>query len=259
MLPKEQQDFINATLGVTADELAKAISDEQEVKLELPQGRFLTKEQEETLLDNHGKQRYDSGKSKALKEAFDGKSKEDFLSDYKASVLEEAKIEPAKKVEELENSIKTLQQKYNTDISEKDRLLSEKESSLKRIEITSKISNSLPDLVDAITSDVAVIMFNKEHEIKEDGIYRNGQLLKNDLQAPLNLEQAVDSFVTEKNWKKQEHKGHGGKKPSAGGSTPKTYEEFQEYCKSKNMSEGSYEAKQYLKSLREKNPEFQMD
>jgi len=259
MLSQEQQDFINATLGVTADELAQAISDEQEVKLELPQGRFLTKEQEETLLDNHGKQRYDSGKAKATKEAFDGKSKDDFLNDYKASVLEEAKLEPNKKVEELQGSLKALQDKYENDIKEKEGLLSEKESSLKKIETTSKIGSALPELIDGITKDVAITMFNATHEEKEDGIYRNGQLLKNDLQTPLNLEEAVESFVTERNWKKQEVKGHGGKKPGANGAKPKTYQEFQEYCKSKNISEGSLEAKQYLRTLKEKDPEFQMD
>ena len=59
MLSKEQMDSIAVMTGIKADVLAKAISDEQEVKLELPEGRFLTKDKEELLLDNHGKKKYD--------------------------------------------------------------------------------------------------------------------------------------------------------------------------------------------------------
>lgn len=125
MLPQEQNDFINATFGVTADELAQAISDEQEVKLELPEGRFLTTENEAKLLDNHGKKKYDEGKSKTLKDVFDGKTKDDFLNDFKANVLAEANLEPNQKLREKEEILNDLRTKLQNKDNEIERILNE--------------------------------------------------------------------------------------------------------------------------------------
>ena len=259
MLSQKTLDALAVNSGIAADVLATAISDEQEQDLELPEGRFLKSDDEAQLLDNHGKQRYDAGRSKALKDAFEGKSKDDFLNEFRASVLEEAEVEPNKKVEDLQKSLTDLQTKYQDDIEAKDLIISEKDSRLKRVETTSQIQAFLPDLIEGIDNNTAITMFNSTHEIKEDGIYRNGQLLKNDLQSPLELKDAVESFISERKWKKGKIQGHGDKKPGNNGAVPKTYAEFQQYCESKGISEGSSEAKEYLKTIKAKNPEFQMD
>ncbi len=256
MLSKESMDTIAAMIGVEADVLANAFSDEQEVKLDLPKGRFLTAEAEETLLDNHGKRKYDEGKSKASKDAFEGKSREDFLTGFKEEILEEAKIEPNKKLTEKDNALKALQDKYQLDIAEKEREIDLFKNNLKSIETNSKVEGLIPELRDGFTKSDARLLFNSSHEIKEDGVYKSGQLLVDDLQSPIDLKTAINNFITEKNWQKTEAKGHGGKKTGSSAATPKNYEEYQEQLKSKGIKEGSHEAKQILSGIREANPEF---
>ena len=243
MLSKEQMDSIAVMTGIKADVLAQAISDEKEVKLELPKGRFLTEDNEATLLDNHGKKKYDEGISKASRDAFDGKTKEDFLTGFKTSILEEANIEPNQKLTEKEEAFRTLQEKYQTDIKLKD----------------NEIDSVFPELKDGISKLDARILFNATHETKEDGVYKDGKLLVNDIQSPLGLEEAAQLFIKEKGWRKEAPKGHGGKKPSEGGTSPKSYNDFQKYCESKGINEGSLEAKEYLSTLRAKNPQFEMN
>ncbi len=256
MLSKESMDAIAVMIGVEADVLANAFSDEQEVKLDLPKGRFLTPEAEETLLDNHGKRKYDEGKSKASKDAFNGKSKDDFLAEFKTEVLEEAKLEPNKKLAEKDNALKALQEKYQTDIAARDNEIESFKSNLKKIETNSKVEGLLPELREGFTKSDARLLFNSSHEIKEDGIYRNGQLLVDDLQSPIDLATAVGNFITEKNWQKLEAKGHGGKQTSTSAATPKNYDEYQQMLKSKGIKEGSQEARQILDGIKKANPEF---
>lgn len=257
MLSKEQQDFINATLGVTADELAKAISDEQEVKMEFPQGRFLTKEQEETLLDNHGKQRYDAGKSKALKDAYDGKTKDEFLNEYKTSILEDAKIEPNKKLSEKEQALKALQDKYESDRKEWESKYGNLENQLNGIKTTSEIAKYLPnELPKGLTREDATMIVTNSLEFKDGQVYKNGEILRDDLQNPITMDKAIASFVEERGWNVQTPKGRGPQKPNYNGSDPKNYEEFVQLCESKGISPGSVEGKSLLKTFADKNPEF---
>lgn len=257
MLSKEQQDFINATLGVTADELAKAISDEQEVKLDLPQGRFLTKEQEETLLDNHGKQRYDAGKSKALKDAYDGKTKDEFLNEFKQSILEDAKIEPNKKLSEKEQALKAMQDKYENDRKEWESKYGSLESQLNGIRTKGEIVKHLPsELPKGLTIDDATMIVSNSFEFKDGSVYRNGEILRDDLQNPITMDKAIASFVEERGWNVQTPKGRGPQKPNYKGAEPKNYDEFVQLCESKNISPGSIDGKNLLKQFADKNPEF---
>ena len=272
MLKKETAEVLGKVLpkGITVEELTQAISSTEEVELTIPEGRFLDKTSEETLLDNHGKSKYDAGKLagsemtiKDLKEKAEldiqTKDVDSILTALNDKALKGVNTEPNKKVEELQTSLSTLQQKYEDDIKIKDTLISQKESELHKIGTVSKIQGLLPDLKEGITNDVAITIFNTTHEIKEDGIFKNGQLLKNDLQSPLSLEDAVGSFINERGWKKETPKGHGGKKPTPNGAMPKSYEDFQKYCDSKGWNEGSLEAKEYLKTIRDKNPQFEMN
>lgn len=256
MLSKQQMDSIAVMIGIEADVFAQAISNESETQLELPKGRFLTTENEATLLDNHGKKKYDEGKNKATKELFDGKDKDTYMSEYKDSILEEAKIEPNEKLKDVETRLETLQSKYETDIqTEKlqNQTLNEKLNSITR---NSLLQNAMPELIETVSKNDAITLFNSTHEFKEDGIYKNGQLLVNDMQANLNQEQALASFISEKGWKKEALGGHGGKKPSFNGAKPKTYAEFEKYCEGKNIALGGEEANKLVKEFASTNDGF---
>lgn len=255
MITKEKMDSIAAMIGIKADVLAKAISDEQEIDLELPtNGRYLSKEQEETILDNHGKRKYDEGVKKNQKEVFDGKTKEEFLSEYKLSVLEEAKQEPNKKITEKEEAIKALQ----ATLSERDNALNALKNEVEGVKRNADIKSFLPSFKDGYSPEDALTIYNANHKKEGDSIYRNGNLLTDDTQSPLSEEMAVKKFFEEKGWIAPKIAGNGGNKPNSSGADPTTYEGFQKVVASKGWNEGSQQAKEYLASVRAKNPAFEI-
>ncbi|MEO0572585.1 MAG: hypothetical protein AAF039_12840 [Bacteroidota bacterium] len=257
MLSKNTTDTLAAKLGINADELAQAISDEQEKDLELPEGRFLTKDNEDKLLDNHGKTRYDAGKSKALKDVFDGKTKEEYLEQYKSSILEDAKIEPNKKLSEKDKALKAMQDKYESDKKDWESKYGILETQLTGIKTKSEINKYLPnELPMGLTRDDATMIVANHLEFKEGQVLRNGEVLRDDYQNPLTQEQAVTSFVEERKWNVQKPTGRGAQKPNYNGAAPKNYEEFVQLCESKGIEPGSIEGKNLMKGYAEKNPEF---
>jgi len=254
MLSKEQTDAFAVMLGIEADVLAQAVSDEKEVKLELPKGRFLTSEKEEELLSNHGKRRYDSGIEKATKDAFDSKSKEDFIKEITDAALEEAKVEPNKKVIELEKSISNLQKivvEKEDAFSNLQQAMQQKES---RINLQS-LFPSLPENV-GLNTDEATSLFLMSHEVKEDGVYKAGVLLKGAHEEALTKEQAVKNFITDKGWDKKPS-GRGGGAQSAAGGVGKieTMEQFESMLKEKGLTVGSMEANALMNEVAKESPE----
>lgn len=260
MLSQKTKDAIAAMYGITADELATNISDEQEVELELPEGRFLTSEQEATLLDNHGKNRYDAGVSKATKDAFDGKSKDDFLADYAkekvTEALEEAKVKPNEKIAELNASL----EKLRNDLTEKDTAYETLQNSVqgerKMLEAQSYIPE-LPESLGLKKAEAAKLLLNGV-EIKEDGVYKNGELVKDNMEKAQSLEDFIKESVDQRGWAKVPT-GRGGGSGGAGGtggstSTPKTMEEYEKVLKDKGYHPGSEEAQALLKEAAKETP-----
>ena len=181
MLSQETMDAVAVITGIKADELAQAISDEQEVKLELPKGVFLTEDQKATLLDNHGKKKYDEGKSKTLKEVFEGKAKDDYLNEFKASILEEAKLEPNEKLAEKDNAIKALQDLVKQKETEVETFKSTIESTKRQAQALSNMPKLRDDLGIKPKEALSIILNGVEQT--EDGIVKNGKLLVDDLKA----------------------------------------------------------------------------
>lgn len=257
MLSKEQMDSIAVMTGIKADVLAKAISDEQEVKLELPEGRFLTKDKEELLLDNHGKKKYDEGISKATKEAFDGKDKETFLTELKTSILADAKLEPNEKLTEKDNAIKALQDSLKTKESELETVKSTIEETKRRAKAISALPTLREDL--GIKKDEALSIVMSNVEIKDNVIHKGGVPMLDSYQSPISLDDFLKQEVETRGWTAKKIQGNGGKATTQTVATPKSYTEFQKYCETKGWNEGGYDAKQYLASIKAKNPEFDMN
>lgn len=254
MLSKKDWKSLAAISGIDADVLAQAISDEQEVKLELPKGEFFTEEKKATLLDNHGKRKYDEGVSKATKDAFEGKSKEDFLKEKVEAALEEAKVEPDKKVSELEKSISKLQQK----LVDKEDAFTNLQQAMRQKEERINLQSLFPSLPEnvGLSSDEATSLFLLSHEIREDGVYKAGILLKDDREAALSKEQAVQDFIKSKGWDKAPS-GRGGGAAGQGGSgstKPATMQEFEAMLKEKGIHAGSAEAQALLQEAAKESP-----
>lgn len=256
MLSKDTLDALAVISGIKADELAQAISDEQEKKLELPKGRFLTPEQEESVIDAHGKKRYDAGVAKATKDAFDGKSKDEFIEGLKSSILDEAKLEPNQKLTEKEKAIELLQNSLKEKETEIERIRRESLEAQRKAQALAKIPTLRDDL--GLQKEEALNLILSGVEIKEDGLYKGDAPIVDEYQRPIPLEGFIESEVNKRGWTVQKPAGHGGKQGKQTLGTPKSYTEFQKYCENKGWAEGSLEAKQYLKTVRAKNPEFEI-
>ncbi len=268
---KKVIEILAGTLNLKVEELTKAIETEGEVDFKLPEGsRFLTTEEVETIKDNHGKTRYDAGKSagsemllKDLSEkvGFEEtvKDADKFISTYKSNILEQAKVEPNKKVTELETSLEKLRNQLTEKDSAYESLQNTVKVEKKMLEAQSYIPE-LPDTLGLKKSEAANLLLNGV-EIKEDGIYRNGELLKDNMEKAVSLEDFVKESVSKRGWGEQVPAGRGGGSGASGGgapstSLPKTMEEFESVLKEKGLHAGSAEAQALLTEAAKETPEM---
>lgn len=270
MLNKDTAEKLGKILpkGITLEILSKAITSDKEETIDLPEGRFLTTDNESKLLDNHGKTKYNEGKTagseitiKELKEKtgleFEGKDADKFVSEFKTSILKDAKIEPEKKVKELQSSLEKLQNQYKTDLSTKDSELQRLQGSLQQQKTISQLSTIIPELSSGVSKQDAITLFNAQFEIKEDGIYKGGELLKDNLQNPMTLEQSVNDFLSEKGWNAQTPTGRGNdfQGGKGGDALPTNQKEYESYIESKGYNPAGQDAKALRMKMLESNPE----
>ncbi len=163
--------------GVSLVELKKGIESETEETLSFDtEGEFITHTELESIKERAGSDSYKEGK-KAGEEMFgkelkriagieiEGRNAEKVISAIKTAALEEAKLEPTKRIQELEEDKKKLQ----TSLTEKENeLKAETEkfnSRLNGIEIESVIKNSLPDkLANGLTKEQAYKLYKADRE-----------------------------------------------------------------------------------------------
>lgn len=264
---KKVLEQIAGALKFDAELLAKSLSSENEdEKIELP--KLFTESQVETIKENVGKEKYDAGaiasRDMTLKDLSDlagfderVKDKEAFISRFKDSILKDASIEPNKKVKELEQSLEKLQ---NT-VLERDKAISDLENDFKQKETKIKAQSLIPDFSKTlgITKEEATSLFFMRHDIKDDGIYRDGEKLKDDYEKPLDLQSVINNFVSEKGWDKELNpigRGGGSGHPRGGNGKPSNLAEFEKYVSEKGLNIGSAEANALLKELATENPEI---
>jgi predicted hydrocarbon binding protein len=267
---KKVIELLAGTLKLTVEELTQAIETEGEVDFKLPEGvRVLSGEELETIKDNHGKTRYDAGKTAGsemlLKDLSEKvgfseavKDGETFVKNFKNNILDEAKVEPNKKVTELESSLGALRNKLIQKDSEFESLQSSVKVEKTRLEAQSYIPE-LPESLGLKKSEAANLLLNGV-EFKEDGIYKNGSLLKDNMEKPISMEDYISSSVSERGWGKAPT-GRGGGSGASGGVSgsswkPKTMEEFESVIKEKGLHPGSADAQAILADAAKEHPEI---
>lgn len=247
-------------LKFDVEELTKVIATEEDVDFKLPDGiRVLSNEDLEAIKDNHGKTRYDAGKLagsemtiKDMSEKVGLESIKDidgFISSFKSNILDEAKIEPSKKIKDLETSLEKVQGL----LTEKENEISTIEQTYRQKETKLQAQSYFPEIPEnvGLSKAEASNLFFMSHEIKDDGIYKGGERLKDAHEKPFTLEDAITSFVTEKKWNATPSGRGGGAGGDGGGvnGKPKTMEEYESYIKEKGISPASVEANALLAEI----------
>lgn len=196
--------------GISEETLRNAIESEESVLVELNNERVVydSKEDFDTYINNVKKEASTASLEIAIKQArndlgldFQGKTMDNLLNAVKERTLEEAKIEPNKKIEELNNDLNSLRQQLQSKDEEFNQLQSNFKLERQEREINNRILNALPKEGTAIGQDDLLTLFKSQHnvELGEDGnviVKKNGEVLKDKLMSPMGLEDVITNFTT---------------------------------------------------------------
>lgn len=209
MLSKETIKKIAALLKQKESDLEAALTDEKEVSLDIAELTVLTAD-ELTARDNN---KVEEGKKEGAKDgekiAVDLYKKE--LSKKLGKELKgERAGDVAKEISDMINGsdndkIKEMQDRIDLLTNDKTRLSTEKEqaeSKAKQLEADYDIIGDFPAKRLNILNEKEYLQAIKgQLEFKEDGVHRNGQVLRHpQTQAPLSRKEAIETVFSERKW-----------------------------------------------------------
>lgn len=267
MLKQETIQKIESLLKIKG--LADAIKSETETDIEIENVSVFSEDEIQTLKSNSYKEGKKAGVEmdvddvkKELGLDFQGKSVKGLIEAHKKKVLEDAKIEPAEKVKELESKVATLQ----TTVQSQEKLLADKENEVSGVKTKSELYKHIPDFGDRLAlgqDDVIQLMISNGYEFKlQDGTlvpYKGGQVLQDKLSNPLSAKDVVNSFLTEKKLVVPENvnggRGAGDNKPPAAATR---LSDIKKSFEAAGKSVLGVEFSQAVAQAAKDNPEFKM-
>jgi hypothetical protein len=265
MLSEKALQTLADKLRIKVEDLSSAVKSDKDVDVTIPELTVFTSDELKLHDENLKKTNYESAKTageemliKSLKEKtgikIEGKDPDKFISALKAQVLEEAKIEPNKKIEELQSDIDKLKINLKTAEEEKNNLSNQvRETALQqKIFAGSQKEAILPAF------DIYTLMKSKGYSFNEENgkitVSQFGKVLKNDKTLePVSGIDVFNNFIEENNLEKQEvdMKGRGDKstKNTSGNITKLTelVEKYKSEGKSVNGEEFMAEAAKLAK------------
>lgn len=219
-----------------ADVLQKALESKEEISIELNEGSFVSNEELETLKTtvraDGKKEGHSIGYDFAIKDfksefgiEIEGKDRKVIASEIQKKIINDAKIEPNKKIEELSTSLSNLQKQYETDLLAKDNEVKQYQSKVKDIKISTDLQMSMPEGLNIIKPDQFALLArsNYDFDYDESGqlvAKKGGNILKDKLEKPLPVREILTDFATQNNWLNVS--GRGGGNQNNGSSDFKT-------------------------------------
>lgn len=219
-----------------ADVLQKAIESKEGVSIEFNEGSFVSNEELETLKTTvraEGKKEGHSiGYDFAVKDfkaefglEIEGKDRKVIASEIQKKIINDAKIEPNKKIDELSNSLANLQKQYQTDIAAKDNEVNQYKSKVKETKINSDLMFQMPEGLDIIKPDQFTLLARSSYEFDYDEsgqlvAKKGGNVVKDKLEKPLPVKEILTDFAKANNWLNSS--GRGGGNQGGGSSDFKT-------------------------------------
>lgn len=239
------------TLKVNSDELTQGI-EKGEITVKADDLIVKPKTDYETFLTNVKNEEYNNGKVKGvemmIKEArekhgltFEGKSMDNFADAYKTKVLEEAKIEPSKKIQELESDKEKLQNMMKEKDLTYTNLLNQQENEKKQNKISTSILKKLPKDGLLIPQDDLLTLIKTKAAFDTEGenivIKKDGEVIKNQSTLnPITIEEWLPEII--KPYIKLPKGGAGGGDES-GQNKPGSFAAFNKEMAEKSIKEGS--------------------
>lgn len=253
-------------LGTDSKTLTDAFSKEDEIEIQLPEGTFIKNDDLEAMKVSIKKKGYDEGKeagseiyAKDLKkhagieEGTPGKSHQDVYKLISEKILADSKIEPDKKIKELQLSLENVQKHYEDDKliweNEKSKLAKREKQSL----ITAKLLGEIPKELNGIKHNQVVTLLQTEYliDIDENGnlqYSKNGSIVKDNLEKPIASNEIITTFIANNGWNKNEGgKGEGDYTGGKGGF--KTIEDLYKHMESNNIDPYSDQGKKMINTF----------
>lgn len=203
--------IVNGAEVIVPEADAKAAIEKGELTVKKDDLKVIPVTDYDTLISNTKNEEYNKGKiagvEMAVKEQretlglqFEGKNVSNLLEAFKTKVLAEAKVEPNKRIEELEGDKLKLQsdvQSWQNKYTGLEQTYTKKERESK---IDSMILQAIPSEGIAIPKDKLVKLFRMDYDvdIDESGklvVKKDGELLKDELLNPKGLDKIIPDFV----------------------------------------------------------------
>jgi hypothetical protein len=207
-----------------AEVLQKAIESEEKTSLELIDGSFVSDDELNTLKEsrfNDGKKEgntigYDHA-MKDIKKDFsleiEGKDRKTILDAIQAKIIADAKIEPNKKVEELNTSLSNLQKQYETDLGLKTQENDNLRGQLKDYRINGDLTDYIPeglngiDVKDFMTVAKTTAKFEYDNDVLV--VKKGDTILKDKMEKPISPKDYLTELAVNKKWIQSEGRGGG--------------------------------------------------
>ena len=186
------------------------------------------------------------------------KDPQKFIDTLKQTVLDQAKIEPNKKVSELEASLETLR---NT-VTQKETAYTELQKEVSNVKTRSTLLGAIPKLADiGLKNEDVLDLFLKTYEVRDGVVYKDDKPIQDDMASNLGVDKVLSSFVSDRGWDYVEGSGPKGRgrnqnpNPNPGGASA-SFEDYEKEMNEKGLHPGSQEAQALLKTYVDNNPEI---
>jgi len=274
MLSKETLTKIASTLKLKVEDLETAIKSETEVSVDIPTLTVLTADELTARDENIGRTKYNEGKTagvemgvKELKNElgleFDGKDIKSLVNAVQTKTLADAKVEPNKKVEELNMVVANLQKTIAEKETEKSTILNQ----LQTTTLNTKILGLLPqNRSSVLNDDEYMTLVKKVYEFAEEEgklvVKKDGNIVRNaTTQSPLEPKEVLDSFFTERKFIEQKQGNQGGQGGGNSGGNAGVFTKLseleQKFVKDGKSLQGT-EFASAVAEARKANPQFDL-
>ena len=268
MLKQETIDKIANILKIKPADLATAIKDEKEVEVTIDEKiTTFTEDEIATVKKNGYKEGKTAGEEMAVDEvkkemglSYDGKSVKALAKEIEKKTLADAKIEPEKKVLELQEKITNLQKT----VGEQETKLAEKDGEVSAVKIHGELVKHIPATATLSQDKIIGLMKMDGYEFKSvDGkvvAFKDGKELQDKISNAMLVKDVISGYVTENKLAPVEEPGkggRGGKDEKGAGVFTKLSEIKAKYEADKKSTLGADFAKEVAEAA--KVPEFDMN
>lgn len=272
MLKKETIKQIATLLKLKEADLEAAIKDEKEAEVAIESTLQVFTEAEVSTLKNN---EYSSGKTKgvemAVKETkeklgldFQGKTLDGLITAAQKKAMDDAKIEPDKKVQEITEKLTTAQNSY----IELEAKFAAKEGEVQTTKIKSEVFKYIPAFGDDAPAldqeDVYNMLNSKGYTFKNENdkivAYKDGKQVLDKISNPVDVKEVVTGFLKEKKLI-TEANVPGGRGGGNGAASSKfaTLSELKKQYTDQGKSLIGQEFSAAVQKAAKDNPEFAMD